>query len=112
MSRHSLVHQALAAPAAKALQALGTDLRVARRRRRMSLREMAERMGVSIPTVQRMEAGEPTVAIGIHISALWVLGLHGRVAILADPSTDQAGLSAELARLPHSKQPSDDDFDF
>ena len=60
------------------LQKLGHDLPLARKRRRTSLRDMAERMMVNLKTVQRMEEGDPAVGIGIIASALWVLGMHRR----------------------------------
>ncbi len=48
-----------------ALQKMGADLAVARLRRKESLRTWAKRMGVTVSTLQRLEAGDPTVSIGI-----------------------------------------------
>ena len=49
-----------------AIEKLGADLAVARLRRKESLKTWAQRMGVSVPTLQRLEAGDPGVAL-----ALW-----------------------------------------
>ena len=82
------------------LQKLGRDIAIARKRRRMSLSEMAERMMVNIKTVQRLEKGDPAVSIGIVATALWVLGMHRRIAGLVAPETDQIGLQEDIKRLP------------
>ena len=50
-----------------AIEKLGADLAVARLRRKESLKTWAQRMGVSVPTLQRLEAGDPGVAL-----ALWL----------------------------------------
>ena len=56
-----------------AIEKLGADLAVARLRRKESLKTWAQRMGVSVPTLQRLEAGDPGVGIGIVVTALWLL---------------------------------------
>ena len=60
-----------------ALEKLGADLAVARLRRKESLKTWANRMGVSIPTLQRIEAGDPSVGIGIVATALWLIRRDG-----------------------------------
>jgi len=55
---------------AAAIERLGADLAVARLRRKESLRTWAARMGVSVPTLQRLEAGDPGVGVGIVATAL------------------------------------------
>lgn len=56
-----------------ALKNLGRRLKTARLARNDSQKEFAWRIGVSIPTLQNMEQGKPTVAIGTWIKALNVL---------------------------------------
>jgi len=82
------------------MQKLGRDISIARKRRRMSLSEMAERMMVNIKTVQRLEKGDPSVGIGIVATALWVLGMHRRIGDLVAPESDQIGLQEDIRRLP------------
>ena len=55
---------------AAAIEKLGADLAMARLRRKESLKTWAKRMGVSVPTLQRLEAGDPSVGIGIIATAL------------------------------------------
>lgn len=74
---------------------------------------MAERMLVSIQTLQRLEAGDPTVGLAVLASALFVLGMTSRLADLAAPDTDHAGLSEDLSRLAKTTHaPTGDDLDF
>lgn len=56
-----------------ALKNLGQRLKTARLTRNDSQKEFAWRIGISIPTLQHMEQGKPTVAIGTWIKALNVL---------------------------------------
>ncbi|EIC23050.1 helix-turn-helix domain-containing protein [Thiorhodovibrio frisius] len=52
-----------------ALRKLGADIRDARRRRRIGTELMAERMGVSRGTLNRLEAGNPAVSITAQSAA-------------------------------------------
>ncbi|WP_321175039.1 XRE family transcriptional regulator [Qipengyuania flava] len=74
---------------------------------------MAERMIVSVQTLQRLEAGDPTVGLAVLASALHVLGMTQRLAELVAPDSDRAGISEDLSRLPQKTHAvSDDDLDF
>ena len=103
----------------EALGNLGRNIAVARKRRRISMTDMAARMMVSLETLQRLEKGDPKVGIGIVATALWVLGLHGRINALAAPETDEVGLQEDIRRLrggprkkSSRKQHQSDDLDF
>ena len=87
-------------PVQRALRKLGADIRDARRRRRIPTAVMAERAGISAPTLRRVETGVPSVSLGIYASVLFVLGMADRLADLADASTDAVGLQLEDERLP------------
>jgi DNA-binding XRE family transcriptional regulator len=71
--------------AAQALRALGENLGIARSRRRESQRVWAKRLGVSIPTLIRMERGDPGVGAGIYVTALWLIGRSSARAMSARP---------------------------
>lgn len=74
---------------------------------------MAERMLVSVQTLQRLEAGDPTVGLAVLASALWVLGMTARLASLVSPDSDRAGISEDIARLPkttHAESGNELDF--
>jgi transcriptional regulator with XRE-family HTH domain len=79
-----------------ALQKLGADLAVARLRRKESLRTWAKRLGVTLSTLQRLEAGDPTVSIGVIASALWLINRDGELGNLAAPETDRGALDLNV----------------
>lgn len=64
-------------PAAlRQMQALGERLRLARLRRRITTVQFSERVGVSRDTLNRLERGDPAIALGTYLRALRVLGLE------------------------------------
>jgi hypothetical protein len=77
---------------------LGVDLKIARERRGESLRAWALRVGISVPTLQRMEDGDPSVGISSYAVALWLIGRVDDFANIADPSKDQQALSLEIIK--------------
>lgn len=79
-----------------ALQQLGADLAVARLRRKESLKTWAKRIGVSVPTLLRLEAGEPGVSLGVLATALWLVGRDGTLATLASPKEDRGALELDV----------------
>lgn len=79
-----------------ALERLGADLAVARLRRKESLASWASRLGVTVPTLMRIEAGEPGVGIGLYATALWLIGRDGALAELASPEKDRGALEMDV----------------
>lgn len=79
-----------------AIEKLGADLAVARLRRKESLKTWAQRMGVSVPTLQRLESGDPGVGIGIVATALWLIQRDGALAQLAAPELDQGAIELDI----------------
>ena len=82
--------------ASQALRKLGENLAIARVRRKESQRLWAQRLGVSIPTLIRMEQGEPGVSIGVYATALWLMGRVQALAELAEPKHDQGALELDV----------------
>ena len=78
------------------LRQLGENLSLARKRRKESLKTWAGRIGVSEPTLVRMEAGDPGVAIGTYATALWMIGRAQALPELAAPQLDLGALESEL----------------
>jgi len=79
-----------------ALEKLGADLAVARLRRKESLKTWAQRMGVSVPTLQRLEAGDPGVGMGIVATALWLIQRDGELGMLAAPEHDRGAIEMDV----------------
>jgi len=98
MPRRAPALAALPPVAIEALKKLGENLALARVRRKESQRVWAKRVGVSIPTLIRMEQGEPAVAMGVYVTALWLLGRVQALPALADPEHDRGALELDLRR--------------
>lgn len=82
----------------RALQGLGENLRTARERRGESLRSWATRMDVSVPTLQRMERGDPRVGMGVYATAIWLSGQADALSQIMAPTTDVGANELEAAR--------------
>lgn len=78
------------------LERLGADLAVARLRRKESLKTWARRMGVSVATLLRLEAGDPSVGIGIVATALWLIQRDGALGSLASPEHDLGAVELDV----------------
>lgn len=82
--------------AAQALRGLGENLAIARVRRRESQRTWAKRLGISVPTLIRMERGDSGVSMGIYATALWLMGRVASLPAVAEPATDKGALESEV----------------
>ncbi len=98
MSKTSHVADTLPATAAKALKTLGEHLSIARLRRNESQRDWAIRLGVSVPTLIRMERGDAAVSMGVYATALWMIGRSQALVDLADPKNDLGALERDVRR--------------
>lgn len=79
-----------------ALHGLGENLAIARIRRRESQRVWSKRLGVSVPTLIRMEQGDPGVSAGIYATALWLIGRIQSLPETADPKSDRSALEMDV----------------
>ncbi len=74
----------LASPLAKRLLSkLGHNIKLARLRRRLSLRAVAQRAGISLNTVVAIENGKPGVSIGAIANVLHSLNLAEDISMVA-----------------------------
>ena len=69
---------------------------VARLRRGESLKVWAERIGISVPTLMKLEGGDPGVSVGILASGLWMIGRDTELAKLAAPETDRNAIELSV----------------
>lgn len=65
------------------LQGLGANLKMARLRRNLSLRAVAQRAGLSLNTVVAVENGESGVSIGAMVNVLHCLNLAEDISFIA-----------------------------
>ena len=97
--------QTLPRTARQALVRLGTDIAVARKKRRISTVSMAERAFISRATLYKVEKGDPTVSIGIYTTVLAILGLAEGLGQVANRINDALGLDLDEDRLPKKIMP-------
>ena len=91
----------------RVLRKLGGDIQDARRRRRLPMAIVAERAFTSRSTLQKVEAGDTNVSIGIYAGVLQALGLLdglGQIADIGNDPVGQALASAELPKHVHLKR--------
>ena len=95
-----MVQRAYPPSVQRVLRALGRDIAIARRKRRLPVADFAVRMGVSQGTLTRLEKGEAGVSIGALAMAFLVLGELHRIEEILDVSRDDTGLMLDIDSLP------------
>lgn len=91
---------ALPKPVERALHRLGQDISTARRMRRLSQEDLAQRIGTSLSTVRRMEDGHPGTALHTFLRALHVLGRLEAVVKAMAMENDVLGMELVREQLP------------
>ena len=87
------------------LAQLGTNLQIARKRRGESRAAWSLRLGVTPPTLLRMERGDPKVSMGAYATALWLIGRSDQLPQAAAPHLDFAAAEAEARKVVGSLTP-------
>jgi transcriptional regulator with XRE-family HTH domain len=81
----------------KVLIELGENIKLARKRRRLSEIQVAERAGIARSTLQLIEKGSPGVAMSAYLQVLFVLGLEKDLLLVA--ANDPLGRKLQDAEL-------------
>lgn len=105
MPKASAAAEQLPSSVFRALHDLGAHLALARQRRGESMRARAARMGVSVPTLVRMEKGDPAVGMGVYATALWLMGRHQALAEVAAPQHDLGALELDIQAIRSRRKP-------
>lgn len=79
------------------LTQLGENIKLARLRRKLSSRSLAERSGIAVSTLVNIEAGSPSVSLGNYLQVLTVLRLDEDLLLIADK--DPIGRQLQDAEL-------------
>jgi len=69
------------------LTELGTNIKLARLRRRLTAIQVAERAGINRVTLWHIEKGSPKVSMGSYAQVLFVLGLEKDLLNIANDDT-------------------------
>jgi hypothetical protein len=103
--KNSASKAAIPSAVRRALVKLGGDISVARRRREITAQLMADRAFITRGTLRRIEKGDAAVSIANYATVLFVLGMTGRLAELADPAADPIGRDLAEEQLPKRVRP-------
>ncbi len=82
----------------QALKRLGENLRTARTRRKLTIKEAAQKIGTGPRAVMDAEKGKPSTTIGAYAALLWAYDLLGPLSDLANPATDEQVLTLASAK--------------
>lgn len=66
------------------LARLGENIKLARLRRKLTVRSMAERAGLAVSTLTNIEDGSPSVSLGSYLQVLSILRLEEDLTLIAD----------------------------
>jgi transcriptional regulator with XRE-family HTH domain len=97
----------------EAARLLGARVRLARRERGWTLQELADRVGVTYPTMSKVERGDVTVRLGVAFEAAVLVGVplfhedRTRLRLEAGRVDDRLAVLPQLVRKPADV---DDDF--
>jgi transcriptional regulator with XRE-family HTH domain len=67
----------------KILEQVGEQIKLARKRRKLTTVQVAERAGIDRTTLYHIEKGKPSVSIGAYFNVLRVMGLENDFLKLA-----------------------------
>lgn len=115
LMRNRLLNQTLPDDLLPLLQRLGSDLSAARRIRRMSQEDLAQRLNVSRKLVARMERGDPSVSFGAYVMSAWVMNLSDNLLDMFAQERDPVFQREARLALPQrvrAKTKPGDDLDF
>jgi transcriptional regulator with XRE-family HTH domain len=106
MAKNSRAKSSLPPEMIDAVSRLGNHIQIARKRRKMTLEELASRMFVTRKTLSRLENGDTGISLRVLASALWALGLENDLSEIAHPEKDKVGINRKRKRLPKRVRPS------
>ncbi len=87
------------------IEQLAQNIVIARKRRKETQAQWAQRLGVSQPTMARIERGDPSVAMVSYVMCIWLVNQAHGLADLVAPQNDMASLEREVERT-RTRRPS------
>jgi len=79
------------------LAVIGEQIMLARKRRHLSMQDIADRATVTRLTVSKVEKGDPTVSMGIYARVLYALNIEKDLLLIA--ASDPLGRELQDAEL-------------
>lgn len=86
----------------------GTNLQTARKRRKLSLQQVADKLNIGVRSIADAEKGKPTTAVSTYFGLLWVYGMLDGIKDVANPLKDIEGMRLDAVR---KKKPVKSEYD-
>lgn len=87
------------------IEKLAQNIAIARKRRGESQAQWAKRLGISQPTMARIERGDPSVAMASYVMCMWLINPKAELSELIAPQNDHAALEKEVAKARVKRKP-------
>ncbi|MDR2769905.1 MAG: helix-turn-helix domain-containing protein [Rickettsiales bacterium] len=111
MAQTNKITKAMPSALKSVLTGFGENLKTARKRRGLSARVVAEKIGMDQRTILDAEKGKPTTAVSTYVALLWVYDMLGAFREVANPLKDETGMRLAAARKKKTiKSELDNDF--
>ena len=81
------------------IELLAQNIVMARKRRNETQAQWAQKLGVSQPTMARIERGDPAVAMASYVMCMWLVNQAAGLADLIAPKNDHASLAHEVTKV-------------
>jgi DNA-binding XRE family transcriptional regulator len=81
------------------IELLAQNIVIARKRRKETQAQWAKKLGVSQPTMARVERGDPSVAMASYVMCMWLVNQATGLPDLISPLNDHASLELEVAKI-------------
>ena len=98
MAKKNALTQAPPYAVEQVIKRLGANLRTARLRRNLTIKDVADKIGTGHRAVSDAEQGKITTGIVAYAALLWTYDLLDPMERLADPAADEAGLAMSTRR--------------
>lgn len=99
MPRQNAPHSEHPSAVLREIERLGLNITIARKRRGETQGQWATKLGVSQPTMARIERGDPSVAMASYVMCMWLINQAHGLADLVAPLQDHAALEREVLRV-------------
>lgn len=83
----------------KQIELLAQNIVIARKRRKETQAQWAKKLGVSQPTMARIERGDPAVAMASYVMCMWLINPDCSLADLIAPQHDHVPLERDIAKI-------------
>ena len=87
---------------------LGANLQIARKRRKLSLQQVADKLNIGVRSISDAEKGKPATAVSTYLGLLWVYGMLDDLKNVAVPHKDVEGIRLEAV---HKKKTIKSEYD-